>query len=59
MDGYLLSPPQITQTGVSDRNNMEDFLLDCSLKIENFFSNDNFNNKDSDEQICDYDQKKY
>jgi ribonuclease J len=53
MDGYLLSPPQITQTGVSDRNNMEDFLLDCSLKIENFFSNDNFNNKDSDEQICD------
>ena len=53
MDGYLLSPPQITQTGVSDRNNMEDFLLECSLKIENFFSNDNFNNKDSDEQICD------
>ncbi|MDC0093331.1 ribonuclease J [Alphaproteobacteria bacterium] len=54
IDGYLVSPPQITQTGVSDKNSMEDFLLDCSLKIENFFSIDNFKEKDSDEQICDY-----
>ena len=54
IDGYLVSPPQITQTGVSDRNNMEDFLLDCSLKIESFFNNDNFQAKTSDEDICDY-----
>ena len=25
IDGYLISPPLITQTGVSDKNNMEDF----------------------------------
>ena len=57
MDGYIISPPQITQTGVSDRNNIEDFLLDCSLKIETIFNNDNFQNKDSDEEICDYIKK--
>jgi hypothetical protein len=57
MDGYLLSPPQITQTGVSDRNNIDDFLLDCSLKIETIFNNDNFQNTDSDEEICDYIKK--
>ena len=54
IDGYLVSPPQITQTGVSDRNNMEDFLLDCSLKIESFFNNDDFQAKISDDEICDY-----
>jgi ribonuclease J len=54
IDGYLVSPPQITQTGISDSNNMEDFLLDCSLKIESFFNNDNFKVKISDDEICDY-----
>ena len=57
VDGYLVSPPQITQTGVSDRNNMEDFLLECSLKIENFFSNDSFQAKASDEEICNHIKK--
>ena len=33
---------------------MEDFLLDCSLKIESFFNNDNFQAKISDNEICDY-----
>ena len=54
IDGYLISPPLITQTGVSDKKNMEDFLLDCSLKIESFFSNNDFHTKTSDEEICDY-----
>ncbi|MDC1357260.1 ribonuclease J [Pseudomonadota bacterium] len=54
IDGYLISPPLITQTGVSDKNNMEDFLLDCSLKIESFFNNNEFQNKISDDEICDY-----
>ena len=54
IDGYLISPPLITQTGVSDINSMEDFLLDCSLKIESFFSNNDFQTKNSNEEICDY-----
>ena len=54
IDGYLISPPLITQTGVSDKNNMEDFLLDCSLKIESFFNNNEFQTKISDDEICDY-----
>ena len=54
IDGYLISPPLITQTGVSDKKNMEDFLLDCSLKIESFFNNNDFQIKSSDEDICDY-----
>ena len=54
IDGYLISPPLITQTGVSDKKNMEDFLLDCSLKIESFFNNNDFQTKTSDDEICDY-----
>ena len=33
---------------------MEEFLIDCSLKIESFFSNNDFQTKTSDEEICDY-----
>ena len=36
---------------------MEDFLLDCSLKIESFFNNNDFHTKTTDEEISDYIRK--
>ena len=48
-DGYLLTPPKIDQTGVSDSQIMEDFLVDCSLKIENFIENNAYKSNASNE----------
>ena len=48
-DGYLVSSPQITQTGVTDSITMVDFLIDCSLKIENLFDDNNTIIKMSDD----------
>ena len=38
-DGYLVITPQISQTGVSDSNIVENVLIDLSLKIEDFIEN--------------------
>ena len=34
--GFLVCPPQVTQTGVSDNKDMDQFLTDCSFLIEDF-----------------------
>ena len=48
-DGYLMTPPKIDQTGVSDNHIMEEFLVDCSLKIENFIENYSCKSDSNDE----------
>ena len=50
-DGYLLMSPQITQTGVSDSHLMEDFLVECLLKIESHIENNVYNFEVSNENI--------
>ncbi len=49
-DGYLITPPQISQVGVSDSNSMENFLVNTSLKIENLIdeNSDKILNSDVD-----------
>ena len=49
--GYLASPPQISQVGVSDGDQMKNFLVDISLKIENLIDENSTAILKSDDDI--------
>lgn len=50
-EGYLASPPQISQVGVSDSKLMENFLVNISLKIENLIDENSLTIINSNDDI--------
>ncbi len=50
-EGYLVSPPNISQIGVSDSNTMDNFLISISLKIENLIDDDVLSISKTDDDI--------
>ena len=50
-EGYLVTPPQISQIGVSDNNTMDSFLISISLKIESLIDDNMSSILKSDDDI--------
>ena len=50
-EGYLASPPKISQVGVSDSNSMKNFLVNISLNIENLIDENSAKILKSDDYI--------
>ena len=50
-EGFLATPPQISQVGVSDSNSMENFLVNISLKIEYLIDENSVGILNSDDDI--------
>ena len=57
-EGYLASPPKISQVGVSDSNSMKNFLVNISLNIENLIDENSAKILKSDDDIIVFKIKK-
>jgi len=49
--GFLVCPPQVTQTGVSDNLDMDTFLMECSFIIEDFLEKTKLETYINDEEL--------
>ena len=49
--GFLVCPPQVTQTGVSDNVDMDTFLMECSFIIEDFLEKTKLETYINDEEL--------
>ena len=49
--GFLVCPPQVSQTGVSDNKDMDQFLTDCSFLIEDFLEKTKIKTEYNDEEL--------
>ena len=57
-EGYLASPPKISQVGVSDSNSMKNFLVNITLNIENLIDENSAKILKSDDDIIVFKIKK-
>ena len=51
VQGLLVCPPQVSQTGVSDNKDMDQFLTDCSFLIEDFLEKTKIKTEYNDEEL--------
>ena len=49
--GFLVCPPQVSQTGVSDNKDMDQFLTDCSFLIEDFLEKTKIKTEYNEEEL--------